>query len=90
MLLDVLQIPSLRSSNPPLGVEYGIRQKTATSPFGKRVVWEFQNRPFFAAQKSPKNAKNLFDATPYPTTTSDPIRAIFKNITGFEPRDLIT
>jgi hypothetical protein len=45
--------------------------------------------PFFAARKSPKNAKNLFGATPYAATTSDPIRAKNKNITGFEPRDLI-
>jgi hypothetical protein len=44
---------------------------------------------FFVARKSPKNAKNLFDATPYAATTSDPIRAKNKNITGLGPRDLI-
>jgi hypothetical protein len=55
----------------------------------KRVVWEIQISPFFPARKSPKNAKNLFDTTPYPPTTSDPIRAKNKNITGFGPRDLI-
>jgi hypothetical protein len=53
------------------------------------VVWEIQIWPFFVARKSPKNAKYLFDATPYAITTSDPIRAKNKNITGFEPRDLI-
>jgi hypothetical protein len=59
------------------------------SPLTKRVVWEFQIWPFFVAWKSPKNAKNLFDATPYTPTTSDPIRVKNKNITGFGPRDLI-
>jgi hypothetical protein len=58
-------------------------------PFAKRVVWESQISTFFVARKSPKNAKNLFDATPYAATTSDPIRAKNKNITGFGPRDLI-
>jgi hypothetical protein len=53
------------------------------------VVWEIQISPFFVARKLPKNAKNLFDASPYAATTSDPIRAKNKNITGFEPRDLI-
>jgi hypothetical protein len=48
-----------------------------------------KKRLLFAARKSPKNAKNLFDATPYAATTSDPIRAKNKNITGFGPRDLI-
>jgi hypothetical protein len=47
------------------------------------------NWPFFAARKSPKTAKNLFDATPYAPTTSDPIRAKNKNITGFGPRDQV-
>jgi hypothetical protein len=59
------------------------------SPLAKRVVWESRFSPFFAARKSPKNAKNLFDATPYAATTSDTIRAKNKNITGFGPRDLI-
>jgi hypothetical protein len=41
------------------------------------------------ARKWPKNAKNLFDASPYASTTSDPKLRFLKNITGFEPRDLI-
>jgi hypothetical protein len=61
----------------------------ASSLSAKRVVWEIQIWPFFVERKSPKNAKNLFDATPYAITTSDPIRAKNKNITGFGPRDLI-
>jgi hypothetical protein len=64
-------------------------KRTASRRLAKRVVWEFQIWPFFVARKSPKNAKILFDATPYDITTSDPIRAKNKNITGFGPRDLI-
>jgi hypothetical protein len=33
--------------------------------------------------------KNLFDASPYVATTSDPKLRFLKNITGFGPRDLI-
>jgi hypothetical protein len=46
-------------------------------------------RPFFVARKRLKIAKILFDATPCDATTSDPIRAKNKNITGLGPRDLI-
>jgi hypothetical protein len=70
------------------GVDSTENQLSLTN-HGIRGGWEIQIWPFFIARKSPKNAKNLFDATPYPATTSDPIRAKNKNITGFEPRDLI-
>jgi hypothetical protein len=43
----------------------------------------------FRCAEIAKNAKNLSDAIPCATTTSDPIRAKNKNITGFGPRDLI-
>jgi hypothetical protein len=62
------------------------------SPFDERKAAErvkSSKSLFFVARKRPKNAKNLFDATPYAATTSDPIRAKNKNITGLEPRDLI-
>jgi hypothetical protein len=52
-------------------------------------IWNSSKRSIFAARKSPKIVKNLFDATPYSTTTSDPKLRFSKNITGFEPRDLI-
>jgi hypothetical protein len=61
----------------------------ANSPLGISGVWESRISTFFVARKSPKNAKNLFDASPYAIKTSDPIRAKNKNITGFGPRDLI-
>jgi hypothetical protein len=44
---------------------------------------------FFAAQFLPFFAKKLFDASPYLPTTSDQKLRFSKNITGFEPRDLI-
>jgi hypothetical protein len=70
-------------------VAFQALKRAASRSLAKRVVWEFQISAFFAARKSPKNAKILFDATPYAATTSDPFRAIFKNINGFEPHDLI-
>jgi hypothetical protein len=64
-------------------------KRAVSRRLAKRVVWESQISTFFAARKSPKNAINLFEATPYAIKTSDPIRAKNKNITGFGPRDLI-
>jgi hypothetical protein len=83
---DEVEEVSIRDSS---SVGNALRDVLRCSPLAKRVVWEIQIWPFFVARKSPKIAKNLFDATPYPATTSDPIRAKNKNITGFEPRDLI-
>jgi hypothetical protein len=64
-------------------------KRAVSRPLAKRVVWESRISTFFVARKTSKNAKNLFDASPYTITTSDPIRAKNKNITGFGPRALI-
>jgi hypothetical protein len=54
---------------------------TARPNIPKKTIFKFR--------KSPKNAKNLFDASHYAATTSDPIRVKNKNIPGLGPRDLI-
>jgi hypothetical protein len=43
----------------------------------------------FSLRENRQKRENLFDASPYAITTSDPIRVKNKNITGFGPRDLI-
>jgi hypothetical protein len=48
-----------------------------------------QKASFSLREKAQKTRKNLFYASPYLPTTSDPKLRFSKNITGFEPRDLI-
>jgi hypothetical protein len=50
-------------------------------------IWSSPKSPFFAAHFSAFFAKNLFDATPYPATTSDPKWSFSKNIPCNGPLD---